>query len=109
MTQTMFDYTGRSFLGTISVGATFDFLSYDPLGISMLTIFGIDVAEMVDPTDPFVVGMTFVSGGFQSTLSIDAITVNTRPTGPVPLPAALQLLLVTLGGLGLAARRRKVA
>lgn len=102
-----FDYTGGSFLGSIGLGETFDFLAYDVPGIKEFTLFGIDISEMVDPTDPFVVGLTFVAGGFETVLSIEAITVNTDsgPPAPVPLPAGLPLLLSGFGGLFLLRRR----
>ncbi len=94
---------GSLFSGTISVGDVFDFTLWDALGIAGFTIRGIDVAELVDPTDPFIVGLTFVSGGFQSTLSIDAITVDTD-IPPVPLPAGMLLLLSAIAGLGVLRR-----
>lgn len=101
-----FNYTGGSFSGAIGLGETFDFLAFDALGITEFIISGINVSEMVDPTDPFVVGLTFVNGGFQTVLSIDAITVDTDPSPtPVPLPAGMPLLLAGIGGLFLLRRR----
>lgn len=82
---------GSLFSETLFVGQTLDFTAFDPLGILSFSILGIDIAEGVDPTDPFVVGLTFVSGGFSSVLSIDAITVDTD-AAVVPLPPALPLL-----------------
>ncbi len=103
----LFQVSFDGFLETLGVGTTFDFRDFVAGGVSAFTILGIDPAEGVDPTDPFVVGLTFVSGGFQTTLSIDAITVDTDDPGPgvVPLPPAASLLVVALGGLG-ALRRR---
>ena len=84
---------GSFFSGSIGVGSVFDFTAYDLLGISQFTIKGIDLSEAVDPNEPFIVGLTFVSGGFSSTLSIDAITEDTDGGGsPVPLPAGAFLL-----------------
>ncbi len=118
-----FDYTGGSFFGSIAAGEMFDFLAYDVLGISSFTISGIDVAEAVDPTDPFVVGLTFVQGGFQSVLSIDATTFDTDNPGGggtggggggsgdpsvVPLPASGVLLLAGLFGLAVVRRHSSV-
>ncbi|MEM1159487.1 MAG: VPLPA-CTERM sorting domain-containing protein [Pseudomonadota bacterium] len=101
-----FDIGGTLFSETLFAGQTLDFTGFDPLGISMFSILDVDIAEAVDPTDPFVVGLTFVNGGFSSTLSIDAITVDTDAT-VVPLPASAFLLLAGLAGLGFAGRRRR--
>ncbi|MEP4197848.1 MAG: hypothetical protein ABJL99_19660 [Aliishimia sp.] len=102
---------GTAFSGVLGIGSIFDFTAFDPLGISEFTIGGIDVGEGIDPIDPFVVGLTFVSGGFQSTLSIDAKTLDIDGGGgnpsPVPLPATLPLLLIAVGGLARKSRKAK--
>ena len=99
-----FDYIDGNFSSAIAVGEMFDFLAYDILGISTFTISGTDLSEAVDPTDPFVVGLTFLEGGFSSILSIDAITVDTD--GPVdPLPASGLLLVFGLQAMVLQRRR----
>ena len=99
---------GNLYSDVLGIGELFDFTSYDSMGISQFTIKGIDIGEAVDPTDPFVVGLTFVSGGFQSTLSIDAITFDTDATDPpaIPLPASVPMLLGALGALGWVGRRK---
>lgn len=97
---------GALFSETLFSGQSLDFTSFDPLGIAMFSILGIDIAEAVDPTDPFIVGLTFVDGGFSSTLSIDAITVDTD-VAAVPLPASFLLLLAGIGGFGIVGFRRK--
>lgn len=102
-----FDIGGTLFSETLFAGQTLDFTGFDPLGISMFSILGIDITEAIDPTDPFVVGLTFVNGGFSSTLSIDAITVDTDAT-VVPLPGSAFLLLAGLAGLGFVGRRRRI-
>lgn len=103
-----FEYgSGNLFSDLFGVGAVFDFTAFDPLGISQFTIGGIDVGEGVDPTDPFVVGLTFVAGGFQSTLSIDATTTNTdADPNVVPLPTTILLLLSGFGLYPLLSRIR---
>lgn len=102
-----FTVGGTLFSETLFSGQTLDFTSFDPLGIAMFSILGIDIAEAVDPTDPFIVGLTFVNGGFSSTLSIDAITVDTDAVAAVPLPASFLMLLASIGGLGVVGLRRK--
>jgi hypothetical protein len=91
---------GLIYSDVLGIGETFDFTALDPSGIASFTISGIDVSEMIDPTDPFVVGLTFVSGGFSSILSIDATTVETSPN-PVPLPASLPMMALALASAGL--------
>ncbi|MEM1396034.1 MAG: VPLPA-CTERM sorting domain-containing protein, partial [Pseudomonadota bacterium] len=98
---------GSMFSDTILAGEIFDFTALTTDGVSSFTISDIDFAEMIDPTDPFVVGLTFVAGGFSSTLSIDAITEGTD-TNVIPLPASLPLLLVSLGGLAFLQRKRRL-
>jgi hypothetical protein len=95
---------GNLYSDTLMAGVTFDFTAFAPLGISEFTIGGIDVSEGIDPTDPFIVGLTFVSGGFQSTLSIDATTTNTDVSG-IPTPMTGVLLLT---GFGFAALGRRL-
>lgn len=103
-----FNYGAGSYSGTLLAGETFDFTLYNALGISSFILSGIDVAEMVDPTDPFVVGVTFVAGGFSSTVSIDAITVDTDISS-IPLPAGLWLMISALGMGALGASRRRAS
>ncbi len=100
--------SGLFFSDTIFAGEIFDFTAWAIEGVASFTLSDIDLAEMIDPTDPFVVGLTFVSGGFSSTLSIDAITEDTD-VNVVPLPASLPLLLASLGGLGVLGNRRRLA
>lgn len=95
---------GLAFSEALTAGQVYDFTALDPLGIDTFRILGIDPAEMVSPADPFVVGLTFVSGGFSSTLSIDAVTADVD--GAIPAPAALPLLL-SAAALTAAAGRRK--
>ena len=83
---------GTVFSTALGVGETFDFTALDPLGVAQFSILGIEPSEGIDPTDPFVVGLTFVAGNFRSVLSIDAITVDTDAVAPIPLPAPVALL-----------------
>lgn len=48
------------------------------------------------------------AGGYFD-FSLDDFAFTDQPPAPVPLPAALPMLLVALGGLGFASRRRKAA
>jgi len=51
----------------------------------------------------------FSGGGSWNWLPGGTVTLSEDSISPVPLPAALPLLLAALGGLGFAARRRKAA
>src|SRR6056297_2251906 len=79
-----------------SQNATFGFLATDFPGFSSAPSF--------TAFDPFAAGE--YSFALRSTLGEVAINVNVNP---IPLPAAGWLLLTAVGGLGLAARRRRKA
>ena len=54
------------FSQTLTAGTTFDFLTFDTLGFDTFSITGIDIAEMFDPSEAWIVGLTFVAGGFSA-------------------------------------------
>lgn len=88
-----------------AVGDTFDFTTYDFLGVSKFEITGIDPSAALDPTDitAFLTGITFMgTGSFTGTM--EAITANVSAT---PLPASLPLFAGGLGMMGLFMQRRR--
>ncbi len=91
-------------LGTVMPGDVFDF---GPLGVSGFRLSGIDPGALLDPSNPvaFVTGLSFVSAGTVQ-MSQNPITFDYQPNGQVPVPAALPLIAIGLGALGLVGRRR---
>ena len=67
-------------------------------------IRGIEISAGLDPNDPlaFSAGVTFVGTG-STNVQMDAIRVNV-PSGGVPIPGTLLLMVAGLIGLGRAAK-----
>lgn len=107
--QGTFDVLFNGMMKVLGIGETLNFGDFVTGGVSSFTISGIDPKENVAANEPFVVGLTFVSGSFRSTLKVNAITGSPNPNqGTVPLPAGLPLLLTAMGGLAVLRRRRRV-
>jgi probable HAF family extracellular repeat protein len=83
---------------SLIAGTAFDLLGVNPLGFSNFRISDIDLAEMLDPTNPtaFVTGLTFTAAG--------TVTVNQNPivqnTDSVSVPEPSSLFGLGLLGLG---------
>lgn len=83
---------------SLLAGTTFNLLGINPLGFSNFRISGIDLAEMLDPTNPtaFVTGLTFTSAG--------TVTVTQNPivqnTDNVSVPEPSYLFGLGLFGFG---------
>lgn len=82
------------YLGEALSNIAFDF---EADGVSQFQVKGIEVEEMLDPTDPaaFVTGLTFVDTG-DVDISQIAITVDTDDLVDVPAPSSLGLLAISL-------------
>lgn len=82
------------YLGEALSNIAFDF---EADGVSQFQVKGIEVEEMLDPTDPaaFVTGLTFVDAG-NVDISQIAITVDTDDLVDVPAPSSLGLLAISL-------------
>ena len=95
---------GDVLLGTVLPGQVFDF---GLGGVSGFRLTGIDPGALLDPSNPtaFVTGLSFVSAGAVQ-MSQSPISFDYQPNGQVPVPAALSLIAIGLGALGLAGRRR---
>lgn len=78
-----------------SPSANYD-AGYTPGGVSRFRILGIEISEMLDPTNPlaFVTGLTFTGTGTVSMRQVP-VTFDTDATG-VPEPAGLALLALGL-------------
>lgn len=81
-------------------------------GVSLFTLTGIDPALMLDPTDDvaFVTGVSFASlsaAGAPAVITQTPITIDTTPTGVIPLPPSAFLLGFAVLALG--AMRRRAA
>ena len=72
--------------------------TYDPLGTDNIST----IAGLFSSTD----GLLISFGPDAYNAGIGSIEYTLTPTAAVPVPAALPLLLVALGGLGIAGRRR---
>lgn len=101
--DTMFTISFDDGTGTITENVLsnneFLFTDFVAAGVSSFTVNGIDVSEMIDPTNPlaFTTAVSFLGSG-TTDVTQTAITIN------VPAPSALALF--ALGGLLL---RRRVA
>lgn len=82
------------FLGEALANIAFDF---EPDGVSQFQVKGIEVEEMLDPSDPtaFITGLTFVEAG-DVDISQIAITIDTDDLVDVPAPSSLGLLGISL-------------
>lgn len=80
---------------TLTAGTAFDLTSLNLLGFNAFTILGIEVAEGLDPNDPFafVTGLTFVGGGSVQ-MTQTPITFDTGAN--VPVPATWLLMALSL-------------
>ncbi|MGF1764663.1 nidogen-like domain-containing protein [Aliivibrio kagoshimensis] len=89
---------------TIAAGDIYTFASG---GVSEFRILGIDVDNMLDPTNPlgFVTGLTFTGAGNQQIRQV-AITEFVEPVG-VSEPQTALLFLMALGGLVVTSSRKK--
>ncbi|MBL4830329.1 MAG: hypothetical protein JKY55_10665 [Aliivibrio sp.] len=90
--------------GTIDAG---DVYAFEAGGVSEFRILGIDVDNMLDPTNPlgFVTGLTFTGAGNQQIRQV-AITEFVEPVG-VSEPQTALLFLMALGGLVVTSSRKK--
>ena len=77
-------------------GTSFDLLGVNPLGFSNFRISDIDIAEMLDPTNPtaFVTGLTFTTAG-----TVD-VTQNPVVQNIASTPEPSSLFGLGLLGLG---------
>jgi len=94
-------FDGLSF--ALKAGQQFRFTDHVPGGVLGFTIFGIDVAEQLDPDDPnaFITGLTFGASG------TDEFSIAMNPlVAVVPEPAAALLMLLGMPLLAGPLRRR---
>lgn len=89
--------------GTANAGIAYDF---GLGGVDRFRVTGIDIAAMLDPTNPvaFVTGLTFVGAG-EVDISQTPITEDVQFSSDVPEPVTLSLFGAGLAGIGYLRRR----
>lgn len=102
----LYDDTISDFVFEAIVGADLEYF-FDPEGVGLFRILGIETSLGLDPNDPtaFVTGLSFVEDGrFTGTMKPIVAEV-----APVPLPAGGVLLISGFGMLVLGRTRRKTS
>ncbi|MEE9328904.1 MAG: VPLPA-CTERM sorting domain-containing protein [Parvularculaceae bacterium] len=102
-------------------GGTFDLLSFDIMNLTNVGAFTLTSNLGDSFAIPAAIGMvnfatTFIgvttltlTQNFGGSLQLDNFTINSVNGSPVPLPAALPLMIAGIAGLGAMTRRRRKA